>query len=223
MRAKVISYAADIGARLLRGIAGGISTVASIGATIFLTLPLVFFLLKDGSRGWALVVSRLPGRRADLDRAGRQSFTVLAAFLRGTAIVATFDATVVAIGLWLIGVPLILPLAVADVHPGVHPDDRRDPGRGLSRRSSRWPPAASATPSGRRAVAAREPARGRTGLTVRDRPGGQLHPALVLLAVTGGASIVGIAGAFLAVPTLAVTLTFIRVLWPMQIPLELQR
>lgn len=47
--------------------------------------------------------------------------------------------------------------------------------------------------------------------------------ALVLLAVTGGASIIGIAGAFLAVPTLAVTLTFIRVLWPMETLLELQR
>ena len=113
LRTKMLGYAATVGEVLLRGAAGGIASVASIGATIFLTLPLVFFLLKDGARGWALVVSRLPrSRRDDLDRGGRESFAVLAAFLRGTAIVASFDAVVVAIGLYLIGVPLVLPLAV---------------------------------------------------------------------------------------------------------------
>jgi predicted PurR-regulated permease PerM len=223
VREKVLGYAADIGAALLRGIAGGISTVASIGATLFLTLPLVFFLLKDGSRGWALIVSRLPGRRADLDRAGRQSFTVLSAFLRGTAIVATFDATVVAIGLWLIGVPLILPLAVltfilafipmigailAGMVAALVALAAGDVGDAL------WVVALSLLVNQLEGVLVSPFAIGRAV---------SLHPAAVLLAVTGGASIIGITGAFLAVPILAVTLTFIRVLWPMEIPLELQR
>jgi predicted PurR-regulated permease PerM len=223
VRAKVISAAGDIGALLLRGVAGGVASVASIGATLFLTLPLVFFLLKDGSRGWALVVSRLPGRRADLDRAGRESFTVLAAFLRGTAIVATFDATVVAIGLWLIGVPLILPLAVLTFILA-------------------FIPMIGAILAGFVAALVALAAGGVTdallvallsllvnqleGVLVSPFAIGRavsLHPAAVLLAVTGGASIIGITGAFLAVPVLAITLTIIRVLWPQQIPLELQR
>ena len=54
LRTKLLSFAGTIAEFLLKGLAGGIASVASIGATLFLTLPLVFFLLKDGARGWAL-------------------------------------------------------------------------------------------------------------------------------------------------------------------------
>ena len=217
LRTKLLSFAGTIAEFLLKGVAGGIASVASIGATLFLTLPLVFFLLKDGARGWALVVSRLPrGRRDDIDTAGRQSFTVLSAFLRGTAIVATFDATVVAIGLWLIGVPLILPLAVLTFILAFIPMI----GAILAGAVASLVALASGGINDALLVVL-------LSLLVNQLEGVlvspfaigravRLHPAAVLLSVTAGASIVGIAGAFLAVPLLAVTLTFIRVLYPVR-------
>ncbi len=216
LRSSVLGYAASIGEVLLRGVAGGVAWVASIGAMIFLTLPLVFFLLKDGARGWRLVVSRLlRSRRDDLDRAGRESFTALSAFLRGTAIVATFDATVMGLGLWLIGVPLILPLAVLTFMLAFIPL--------LGAIVAGVVAALVALATGGIGDALLV---GVLALCVNQLEGVlvspfaigravSLHPAAVLLAVTFGTSIAGITGAFLAVPLLAVALTFVRVLHPM--------
>jgi predicted PurR-regulated permease PerM len=44
--------------------------------------------------------------------AGARSWDALAGFLRGQTIVAAFDAVFIGLALWILGVPLVLPLAV---------------------------------------------------------------------------------------------------------------
>ena len=51
-------------------------------------------------------------RPAIVDRAGGQAWDVLGGFVRGTAQVATIDAVLIGIGLWLLDVPLAFALAV---------------------------------------------------------------------------------------------------------------
>jgi predicted PurR-regulated permease PerM len=163
------------------------------------------------------VVSRLPrSRRDDIDRGGRASFTVLAAFLRGTSIVATFDAIVVGLGLWLIGVPLILPLAVLTFILAFIPVVGAIVACSVAALVAL---ATNGVSDALLVVLLSLIVNQLEGVLVSPFAIGRavsLHPAAVLLSVTAGASIVGIAGAFLAVPLLAVTLTFVRVLFPWQ-------
>jgi putative heme transporter len=219
LRGKVLSYAATVGGVLLRGVAGGVASVVAVAAATFLTLPLVFFLLKDGARGWSTVVARLPARRREeFDRAGRESFAVLATFLRGTAIVAAFDAIVVAIGLLLIGVPLVLPLAVLTFLLAFIPMIGAIVACGFAALVAL---ATGGIGDGLMVLVLSLVVNQMEGVLVSPFAVGRavsLHPAAVLLAVTAGTSIAGIAGAFLAVPLLAVALTITRVLSSPPVP-----
>ena len=51
------------------------------------------------------------GSRAYIDEAGRRSWRTLISYVRATAIVALVDAVGIGIGLWILGVPLVIPLA----------------------------------------------------------------------------------------------------------------
>jgi predicted PurR-regulated permease PerM len=87
-------------------------TVTEVVTGIFLTLFTLFFFLKDGRSIWLWLVGLLPqDSRAYLDEAGRRSWRTLISYVRATAIVALVDAVGIGIGLWVLGVPLVIPLA----------------------------------------------------------------------------------------------------------------
>ena len=74
---------------------------------------MTFFLLYDGERVWRWLLGPLPraaGTR--VDRAGRTAWTTLTAYVHGTAVIATFHGVVIGVVLFLLHVPLVLPLAV---------------------------------------------------------------------------------------------------------------
>ncbi|MGH3720489.1 MAG: AI-2E family transporter [Pseudonocardiaceae bacterium] len=78
-----------------------------------LTLFITFFLLYDGERIWRWLISPLPPREARrVDQAGRVAWTTITAYVRGTAIIAAIHGIVIGFALYLLGVPLALPLAV---------------------------------------------------------------------------------------------------------------
>ena len=80
---------------------------------LVLTVFITFFLLKDGERIWAWVVSALrpqPRRRAD--NAGLAAWAALVNYVRGTTIVAAIHAVSIGVALWLLGVPLLVPLII---------------------------------------------------------------------------------------------------------------
>lgn len=79
--------------------------VVELGATLFLSLFITFFVLKDGPSMWRWAVSRLGGGSALFDRTGRQAFGALEGYVRGAVIVSLADAVFISLGAWALGVP----------------------------------------------------------------------------------------------------------------------
>jgi predicted PurR-regulated permease PerM len=82
-------------------------------AGLVLTLFVTFFLLKDGERIWAWLTSFLaPGARARATGAGTAAWQALTYYVRGTVAVAAIHAVVIGLALWVLGVPLLVPLVI---------------------------------------------------------------------------------------------------------------
>jgi predicted PurR-regulated permease PerM len=90
---------------------GGKYVVEIVTGTI-LTLFVGFFLIKDGDRIWAWLTGFLSPDRADrAGRAGRAAWQVLVNYVRGTVLIAVIHSAVIGFTLWILGVPLVIPLA----------------------------------------------------------------------------------------------------------------
>lgn len=101
-----------IGETLLKGVAGGIAGLTSLGFFLSFTLFSTFFLLKDGHaiRGF---VDRNLGIPRQVARVVTGNILMsLRRYFLGVSIVAAFNAVVVGIGAWLLGVPLVATIAV---------------------------------------------------------------------------------------------------------------
>lgn len=94
---------------------GAITTAATIGEVLtglLLTVFVLIFFLYDGDGIWRFTVRAVPAAVRDrVDVAGRRGFSSLVSYVRATAAVAIFDAVGIGIGLWIVGVPLFVPLA----------------------------------------------------------------------------------------------------------------
>jgi predicted PurR-regulated permease PerM len=80
---------------------------------LVLTLFTAFFLLKDGARIWRWLISGLsaePHRR--MSQAGDAAWHALTSYVRGTTAVAAIHAIFIGLALWLLGVPLLVPLVI---------------------------------------------------------------------------------------------------------------
>lgn len=87
--------------------------VVELLAGIVLCFFISFFLIKDGERIWAWLISGFSpqrGRRADL--AGHAAWHAVVFYVRGTVAVAAIHAVVMGVTLTIIGSPLVAPLAV---------------------------------------------------------------------------------------------------------------
>lgn len=94
---------------------GALTTAATVGEVftgIVLALFTLFFFLKDGRSIWLWLVGLFPREsRAYLDEAARRSWRTLISYVRATVAVALVDAVGIGIGLAVLGVPLVIPLA----------------------------------------------------------------------------------------------------------------
>jgi predicted PurR-regulated permease PerM len=193
---------------------GALTTAATVGEILtglLLALFTLIFFLHDGDGIWRFVVRAVPADvRARADVAGRRGFASLVSYVRATAAVAVVDAVGVGIGLWIVGVPLVVPLS-ALVFLGA------------------FIPIIGAVLTGAVAVLIALVANGPVAaLVVLGVLIGvmqleshvlqplllgravKLHPLAVVLAITAGLVVGGIAGALLAVPLLAVLNSGIR-------------
>jgi predicted PurR-regulated permease PerM len=195
------------------GVLSGAVIVGQVVAGVLLTLVLLFFFVKDGSRLWAWVVRLFPRDvRARVDEAGRTSWSVLGAYVRGQALVATVDAVFIGVGLAIIGLPLVLPLAVLIF-------------------VAAFVPIIGAFTAGAAAVLIALVSQGAgaalavlaLNLVVQQLEGNvlypvimgrtiELHPVATLLAVGAGGVLAGIIGALVAVPLTAVVATALPIL-----------
>ena len=202
VRSSLADFSDEAFGYAVAGVQAGIAVVAGV----VLAVAVLYFVLRDGAALWAWILGWFaPESRPALDRAGRRAWAELAGFIRGTVIIAFVDATLIGIGLWLLGVPVAFALAVL-VFIGA------------------FIPFVGAFISGLVAVLVAFADGGwKVGLAalilvfaVQFLEGNflqpiiqsrtvDLHPAVILLAVAAGASLFGIVGAYLAVPVTAVT------------------
>lgn len=90
----------------------GLSAAGSFFTGLVLLLVIMFFFLKDGDKIWAFFLSWIPRSHEPKWRAsGDRTLSTLGGYIRGTAIVALVDATGIGVALWILNVPLALPLA----------------------------------------------------------------------------------------------------------------
>lgn len=180
-------------------------TVTEVFGSALLALVLLFFLLKDGRAMWHWTLRRMTGPNREVAaEAGRVGWRTLGSYTRGTMLIAAIDAIGIGLALVLLGVPLAFPLALITFIGG-------------------FVPIIGATVAGAVAVLVALAANGPTTalltlaavIAVQQIEGNlleplvmkrqvRLHPVVILLAVTAGTLIAGIAGAFVAVPIAAV-------------------
>lgn len=182
-------------------------TTVEVLSGILLGLIALFFYLKDGDRMVGVALQVTPERlRDDVAEVFRRVWATLGGYFRGQLIVAAVDAVFIGLGLFVLGVPLALPLAVLVFFGGLFP-------------------IVGAFTAGAVAVLVAL-ADGGLGLAlavlvlnivVQQLEGNlleplivgratQLHPLLILVSLTAGAVTLGILGAFLAVPVTACVL-----------------
>jgi predicted PurR-regulated permease PerM len=189
----------------------GLTTIASGVIDLVLALVLAFLFVKDGYRflPW---MRRQTGAAAGehLAEVGARAWDRLGGFIRSQAIVGFIDALCIGVGLVVLGVPLALPLAVLTFFGA-------------------FIPIIGALTAGILSVLIALVSNGFTNalivviliLAVQQIEGyllqplvqGRglgLHAAVIILAVTGGSSVAGIIGAFLAVPVVAVAAEIAR-------------
>jgi predicted PurR-regulated permease PerM len=201
------SFGGD-GRGLARGVLTGATVAGEIVAGGVLTLVLTFFFVKDGDRFTGFLLDVVGDeRREDARAIGRQAWETVGAYLRGVATVGLVDAVLIGIGLVIVGVPLVVPLAVLTFFGAFFP-------------------LVGAFLAGALAALVALVAKGPlaalivVGITVGVQQleghvlapvvlgrAVNLHPVAILLALTAGAVLAGIVGAFLAVPVMAVTWT----------------
>ncbi len=173
-------------------------------AGALLTLVLTFFLLKDGSSMWKAIVSRVDPVRADaVRRSGDAMADTMSAYLRSVVLTGIADALLIGAGLWVLGVPLVVPLMILTAIAGL------------------FPLAGGVVAGAAAAIVALITVDPATALwvivlavVVQQVEGNlfqplimarqvSIHPVVVLIALTAGGAVAGLAGAFLAVPVVA--------------------
>ncbi|MFB0835800.1 AI-2E family transporter [Arthrobacter halodurans] len=95
------------------GALSGLSAAGSFLTGLVLLLVILFFFLKDGDRIWEFFLSWVPRRNETRWRSsGTRTVETLGGYIRGTATIALVDAVAIGVALWILQVPLALPLAV---------------------------------------------------------------------------------------------------------------
>src|SRR3954469_19251257 len=104
---------------VVKGIVGN----AAAGATVLILAAfLVFFLLRDGDRAWNWLFSALDQEKSHRMRtAGTMALARVGGYLRGTTVLSAILAGTDLIFMWILGVPLALPLAVLVLLAGYVP------------------------------------------------------------------------------------------------------
>ncbi|WP_380165968.1 AI-2E family transporter [Jannaschia sp. R86511] len=203
----VVQQSADLASGAV--IATGTATSVLTGA--LLTLFAVFFYLADGERIWSFLVHLLPREgRPRADVAGRRSWGTLAGYVRALPVVAFVDALGIGIGAAVLGVPFALPIAVITF-------------------IGAFVPLVGAIVTGALAVLVALVSQGLVPALILLavvfavqqlesyvlQPlllgrAVELYPLAVVAAITTGIVLAGIIGGILAVPLLAMVVTFVR-------------
>ncbi|MEF2528055.1 MULTISPECIES: AI-2E family transporter [Streptomyces] len=188
----------------------GVTVLVEVLTGILLAMFSTLFLLYDGGRIWTWALGLVPAAaRPGVAGAGPRAWRTLTAYVRGTVLVALIDAIFIGLGLYVLNVPMAVPLAVFIF-------------------LFAFIPLVGAVVSGALAVVVALVTQGPVTallvlavvLAVQQIEGHVLqpfilgravrvHPLAVVLSVAAGGMVAGIGGAVVAVPLVAVTNTVV--------------
>ncbi|MGW0537096.1 AI-2E family transporter [Streptomyces sp. NPDC003032] len=188
----------------------GVTVIVEALTGILLAMFSTLFLLYDGKRIWQWFLKLVPAQaRPGIAGAGPRAWRTLTAYVRGTVIVAMIDAIFIGLGIYFLGVPMAVPLAVIIF-------------------LASFVPLVGAVVSGALAVVVALVTQGvftavmalAVVLAVQQIEGHilqpfilgravRVHPLAVILSVAAGGMVAGIGGAVVAVPLVAVTNTVV--------------
>lgn len=186
------------------GLVAGARAVFEMLAMLLLTVFFAFFFIKEGERMFGSALRLVPGdRRERLRETGLRVWGVLGRFMRGLTAVALINSLLNGLALLLIGVPLILPLMVITFIGSFVPF--LGPTIAAAAAALVALAEGSVLDAGLVLLA---------GFAIQQIEGNflspviygkalDLHPVLVLIAITVGVTVAGLAGALLAVPLTA--------------------
>lgn len=183
----------------------GVARAFFEGATsVILTLIVLFFYLMDGPNIGRWVKTLFPqALHRDVEVLGGRMWNTIGGYIQGQLAVAFVDALFIGLGVWLLGVPLALPLGVLVFFGGLFPVV----GAGISGSLAALVALATNGPGTALLVIV-------VVLSVQFLEGQllqplilgralELHPLAIIVALAAGGFLLGILGAFLAVPVAA--------------------
>jgi putative heme transporter len=201
----ILPAAKDAAGGVVSGLLGGLSLVAQVVSGALLMFVFLLYILTGGDAIWGWIQNRFGGGRGDrVTVGGAAAWNAASGYLRGIALVALVDSTVITLGMLAIGTPHTGTLALLTF-------------------VSLFIPILGAWVSGAVIVLVTLAAEG-TGAAVAMaaviliaqqldsmfvtplvyQKTVNLHPIVTLTAVIVGSQLLGIVGAFLAVPMVAV-------------------
>lgn len=197
--------------QIASGVFTGVGAATSALVTVFTTIVVVFFLLKDGPQfiPW---LRRSVGHPSapHLAEVLQRIWTSLGGFIRTQALVSFVDAVLIGIGLVVLSVPLAYALAIVTFIGGFVPIVGAFVAGGLAVLIALVAngPVTALIVLG--IIVAVQQLEGNVLQPWLQSKSMKLHAVIVLLAVTLGASTFGVIGAFLAVPVAAAVAVIIR-------------
>jgi putative heme transporter len=210
---QVVTQLQSSASTIAGGVLTGVGTFANGLLNIVLAVILAFFFVKDGPRflPW---LSGVTGQKAGrhLSAVLERAWATLGSFIRTQALVALIDGVFIGIGLAILGVPLWLPLAVLTFFGGFIPVVGAFVAGALAVLIALVTQGFTTALIALAIIIAVQQIEGNVLQPILQSRSMGLHAAVVLLAVTAGGTLFGIAGAFLAVPVAAVAAEILRYL-----------
>lgn len=185
----------------------GATLAGELLAGMLLALVVTFFLVKDGEMMQRALLSRFSEpRQVQVRAAGNGAWRALGGYLRGAAALGLVEGAVIGITMLIVGAELAIPVAALTFVSAFFPFVGAIAAGVIAVSVSLVTGGAAA--AGIVAIVAVVVQQLDNDLLAPVVYGRalQLHPLVVILALTTGAAVAGIAGAFIAVPIVAVAL-----------------
>ncbi|HVM54504.1 MAG TPA: AI-2E family transporter [Acidimicrobiales bacterium] len=216
-REDIEDFRSNLGDRLSNAVRDSSGTIingaviaAEVALSLILGLIITFFMLKDGSRFVTWVQGSVAEERRDvISRMAERSWRTLGGYLRGSAILGLLEGVIIGTTLWLVGAELAVPMATITF-------------------IAAFVPFVGAIVAGALAVAVALATAGTiealivlvVAFLVQQFDNDilapwifgkalEIHPVVILIAITTGGILFGIGGSFLAVPVTAVVMNAI--------------
>ncbi|NEM04679.1 AI-2E family transporter [Geodermatophilus normandii] len=191
--------------------ATGASAVGSGLINLVLALLLAFFFIKDGPR-WVPWLAAQTGPKAapHVAALSQKTWSTLSEFIKQQALVGFVDAFFIGLGLWILDVPLVIPLAVLTFFGAFIPIIGAFVAGAFAVLIALVDEGFTVALIVFGIVLLVQQIEGNVLQPIIQGRGFNLHAAVVILAVTAGSSLFGIIGAFLGVPVAALTAVIYR-------------